>query len=200
VHAGSRRKGLLFLFSIPDSWEYYKKKIEILEQYRLDVHSRPHEKHWAAGEYEKMGSKKKRSSVLRRAGTVFVAAVFIAGSWFSWKYRDELRVPLTRFKNALDTVHLRGQVRCSVASTVDGTHYLRMKLAIPCEDRKQRLRLTRNLPRFKNQLMMKMSEPEMKEAVKNRDFETIRHHVIKILNTISKKPVNNVYFEGFIYD
>jgi flagellar basal body-associated protein FliL len=147
-----------------------------------------------------MGSKKKRSSVLRRAGTVFVAAVFIAGSWLSWKYRDELRVPLTRFKKALDTVHLKGQVRCSVASTVGGTHYLRMKLAIPCEDRKQRLRLTRNLPRFKNQLTMEMSEPEMKETVKNRDFETIRHHIIKILNTISKKPVSNIYFEGFIYD
>ncbi|MBW2096486.1 MAG: flagellar basal body-associated FliL family protein [Deltaproteobacteria bacterium] len=147
-----------------------------------------------------MQRKKKRSSFLKKVGTVFVAAVFLVGSWLSWKYRDELRVPLTRFKKALESVHPRGQVRCSVASTVDGKHYLRMKLAIPCEDRSQRLWLTRNLPRLKNRLLMKMSEPEIKEAIKNRDFETIRHHVLKTLNTISKKPVNHVYFESFIYD
>jgi len=104
------------------------------------------------------------------------------------------------FSKALQSVHREGQVRCFVAGTFDGKHYLRMKLAIPCEDRKQRLQLMHNLPRFKNQLMMEMSQPEIKEAIKNRDFETIRHNIIKILNTISKKPVNTVYFEGFIYD
>ena len=47
---------------------------------------------------------------------------------------------------------------------------------------------------------MKMGEPEMKEAVKMRDFETIRHHVVTILQEISKEPVHTVYFEGFIYN
>ncbi|HDZ23443.1 MAG TPA: flagellar basal body-associated FliL family protein [Desulfobacteraceae bacterium] len=142
----------------------------------------------------------KNSGFIRKAGTLFIAALFIAGSWLSWKYRDELRVPLAHFKKAWDNAYPKGQVRCSVASTVDGNHYLRMKLAIPCEDRKQQLQLSRNLPRFKNQFLMKMSEPEVREAVKNRDFETIRHHIIKILNNISKKPVKSVYFEGFLYD
>lgn len=143
---------------------------------------------------------RKRSGFFRKAATIFVAVVFVAGSWLSWHYRDDLRVPVARFKNALNTLYPKGQVRCSVAGAVDGSHYLRMKLAIPCKNRKQRLQLTRNLPRLKHRLMMKMGEPEMKEAVKMRDFETIRHHVVTILQEMSKEPVHTVYFEGFIYN
>ena len=143
---------------------------------------------------------KKNAGVLRKAGTICFAAVFLVGSWLFWKYQGELRVPLQQFKGALGEPYSKGQVKCSVVTTVEGTHCLLMKLAIPCEDMKQRLQLTRNLPKFKNQFMMKISEPGMKEAVKNRDFETIRQHVLAILHTISGKSPDTVYFERFIYD
>jgi hypothetical protein len=141
-----------------------------------------------------------KAGILRKAVTVCVAAVFLAGSWLFWKYQDELFIPLQQFKRALGDPYSRGQVKCSVVTTVEGTHCLLMKFAIPCEDMKQRLQLTRNLPKLKNQLMMKIGEPEMKEAVKNRDFETIRQHVLAILHTISGKSPDTVYFESFIYD
>ncbi len=143
---------------------------------------------------------RKKAGLLRKAGTICVAAVFLTCSWLFWKYRYDLRIPLQQFKGALGEPYSKGQVKCSVVTTVEGTHCLLMKLAIPCEDKKQRLQLTRNLPKFKNQLMMKIGEPEMREAVKNRDFETIRQHVPAILHTISEKSPDTVYFESFIYD
>jgi flagellar basal body-associated protein FliL len=146
-----------------------------------------------------MNTKRNGRDFLKKSGLFVIAALLVAGTWVSWRYRDELRVPLMNLSKALNVVHPRDQVRCYVDSTIDGKHYLRMKLAIPCIDRKQRLFLTRNLPRFKNQLVMEMSQPEMKKAAKNRDFETLRYHVIKILNSISKRPITNVYFEGFLY-
>ena len=146
-----------------------------------------------------MNTKRNGRGFLKKSGTFLFVALLVAGTWVSWKYRDELRVPFMHLSKTLNVVHPRDQVRCYVASTIDGKHYLRMKLAIPCIDRKQRLFLTRNLPRFKNQLMMKMSQPEMQRAVKNRDFETLRYQVIKILNSISKRPITKVYFEDFLY-
>jgi flagellar basal body-associated protein FliL len=146
-----------------------------------------------------MKRKKNERNFFKKGGIFLFTAMLVAGTLISWRYRDELRIPMTNLGEALNPMHPRDLVRCYVAGTVDGKHYLRMKLAIPCKDREQRLYLTHNLPRFKNQLMMKMSQPEIEEAVRNRDFETLRYHVINILNTISRKPVSTVYFEGFIY-
>ena len=146
-----------------------------------------------------MKTKRNGRGFLRKSGIFLLAALLVAGTWVSWRYRDEIRIPLMSLTRALNTIHPRNQVRCYVACSIDGRHYLRMKLAIPCADRKQRLFLTRNLPRFKNQLLMQMSQPEMKRAVKNRDFETLRCQVIKILNAISKRPISNIYFESFLY-
>jgi flagellar basal body-associated protein FliL len=146
-----------------------------------------------------MNTKRNGRDFLKKSGIFLFLALLVAGSWLSWNYRDELRVSLMHLSKTLNVLHPRDQVRCYVASTIDGKHYVRMRLAIPCTDRKQQIFLTRNLPRFKNQLMMKMSQPEMQRAVRNRDFETLRHQVIKILNSISKRPITHVYFEGFLY-
>lgn len=146
-----------------------------------------------------MNTKRNGRDFLKKSGIFLFLALLVAGSWLSLNYRDELRVSLMHLSKTLNVLHPRDQVRCYVASTIDGKHHVRMRLAIPCTDRKQQIFLTRNLPRFKNQLMMKMSQPEMQRAVRNRDFETLRHQVIKILNSISKRPITHVYFEGFLY-
>ena len=83
---------------------------------------------------------------------------------------------------------------------MDERHYLRLKLAIACKGNRQRLDLTRNLPRFKHQLLMEFGDPEMQEAVKKRDFRTLKTHFIGILNRLVKKPVKNIYIENYFYD
>ncbi len=131
---------------------------------------------------------------------LFFLGAMVVGSVISLKYPHILLIPQRVFQKAYNASKTKGQVKCSVAYNVDERHYLRLKLAIACDGNRQRLDLTRNLPRFKHELLMELGNPEMKDAVDNRDFKTMKANFIRILNGFVKRPVKKVYIENFIYD
>ncbi|MFZ0447893.1 MAG: flagellar basal body-associated FliL family protein [Desulfatiglandaceae bacterium] len=137
---------------------------------------------------------------LRKWILLFLLAAMIVGSVVSLKYPYVLRIPQSIFHKAYIASLSKGQVKCSVAYNVDERHYLRLKLAIACDGNKQRLELTRNLPRFKHELLMELGNPDMKEAVKNRDFKAVKAHFVRIVNRLVKRPVSKVYIEHYFYD
>jgi Flagellar basal body-associated protein FliL len=131
---------------------------------------------------------------------IFILGAMVAGSFISLKYPQLLRIPQRLLQKAYNASQSKGQVKCSVAYSVGERHYLRLKISIVSNGNRQWLDLTRNLPRFKHELLMELGRSEMKEAVKNRDFKTLKVHFIRILNRIVNAPVKKVYIENFFYD
>ncbi len=136
----------------------------------------------------------------RKWTLLLLLGAMIAGSFISVKYPFIFRIPLGVLHTAHKTFQSKGQVKCSVAFNVDKGHYLRLKIAIACDRNTQRLNVTRNLPRFKHELLMELGRSEMEEAVRNRDFRTLKAHFIGILNRLVKEPVKKVYIERFFID
>jgi flagellar basal body-associated protein FliL len=136
----------------------------------------------------------------KKWGLLFILALAIAGCIISMRYHYVFQLSQSLFQRTYDASRSKGQVKCSVAYSVGERHYLRLKLAIACDGNRQRVELTRNLPRFKNELLMELGSPGMEEAVKNRDFKTLKAHFVRILNRLVKTPVKNVYIENFFYD
>lgn len=141
-----------------------------------------------------------RSGLARTGRVLFLVGILIVVSFAFLKYHKKIEFSFMHFKKALTGNSSEGEVRCFISTNIEGRHYLRLKIAIPCENRNQRLEVTRNLPRFKNELLMEMSDPRMKQAIERRDFETLRHRLVKILNSFTEQRVTNIYFEGFSYN
>lgn len=116
-----------------------------------------------------------------------------------WVLKENLDVPSEIFQlPGVGT--LRGTVRCILISPVGKSHYLRMGLAIPYKDRTQWMDIRKALPRFKHDFMLSMENSGIKAIVQKRDFETLRAHLLRLLNRHVKKPVEQVYFESFFLD
>ena len=116
-----------------------------------------------------------------------------------WVLKENLHVPSEIFQlPGVGT--LRGTVRCTLISPVGKSHYLRMELAIPYKDRTQWMDIREALPPFKHDFMLSMENSGIKAIVQKRDFETLRAHLLRLLNRHVKKPVEQVYFESFFLD
>jgi len=118
-----------------------------------------------------------------------------------YSYRDEikkLRIPKNKATHLFPSKS--GMSAKPVLFTNIGTKHLRLKLHIPCKDRKQKNDLLRKMPKIKNELIMSMSGDEMELSVKNKDFNAVRKHLLQVFNNHVAKPLEELYFESFFYD
>lgn len=89
------------------------------------------------------------------------------------------------------------KVKCSVTSNVGEGKSCRLKIAIPCESRRQQVDLMRKLPRLKHEFMMSLSQPGMDEVVRDRNFRELRRQLLQTLNKHGDDSVRTLYFEEF---
>jgi flagellar basal body-associated protein FliL len=129
-----------------------------------------------------------------------LVGILIAAMALIYQQRDRLDLPDFSPQAAPKRSKMIGQIRCTVVSSTSGRNHLRLKVAIPCQNTAQRLELKKKLPRLQHELIMSMGQPEMEEFVRQRNFEAMRRELLQVVNRVSKKPVNTLYFEGFVHN
>ena len=81
-----------------------------------------------------------------------------------------------------------------------GKKDLRLKLLIPCADKRQQIEIMQKMPRIKHSFMQSASHPNFAEPFEQRDFKEIKQYLLKVVNNVSDRPVKDVYFETFFYN
>ncbi len=139
----------------------------------------------------------KKGSKDRRAIYLYFIILCIVVAF--WVLRDKLHIPSEIFQlPGMGT--LKGTVRCTLISPVGNSRYLRMGLAIPYKDRSQWRDIRKAVPRLKHDFMLSMEGSGLETVVQKRDFETLRAHLLRLLNRHVKRPVEQLYFESFFLD
>ena len=70
-------------------------------------------------------------------------------------------------------------------------------MAIPYENREQRIDIKRNMQKIKNDILITFDQKEMEKWVEQRNFVAIKSNYLKIINKHTDKPVKDVYFAAF---
>ncbi len=133
--------------------------------------------------------------------TIFLIGLVVTLIVTVYCYRDEikkLKIPKNKAGHLFPSKS--GMSAKPVLFTNVGTKHLRLKLHIPCKDRKQKNDLLRKMPKIKNELIMSMSGDEMELSIKNRDFNAVRKHLLQVFNNHVTKPLEELYFESFFFD
>jgi len=91
------------------------------------------------------------------------------------------------------------RVECVIVAKI-GDKHLRMGFVAHVEDRDHQEILLQKLPMIKHDLLMSANSPEWTLCCELRDFDKIRHQILKVINVYSIEPVRDIYFESFYYD
>ncbi len=140
---------------------------------------------------------KKKGKKDRRALYWYLTMLGIVSAF--WALQGKIQLPSEIFQMpGIGT--LKGTVRCTLISSVNDTQHLRMELAIPYKSRNQWVEIRKAVPRLKHEFMMSMQTKGLEEVVKRRDFNTLRSHLLRLINRHLKNPVEEIYFESFFVD
>ena len=119
-----------------------------------------------------------------------------AGGLYHYRYQFSLSKGLLTGRNrAGHSKHVMINVRTHVGTEI----LLDMKMAIPCEDKKQRADLTRNLKTIKSDLLTSIDHADMADWIRERKFGAIKCQLLETINSHIDKPVKNLYFQSFNY-
>ncbi len=132
---------------------------------------------------------------------ILVTLVFLGIAITSiYFFREQLHISAIIPSRETVTKPLKGTIRCTLITTVGDHHYLRMKLAIPYENRAQWKELKKMVPALKHEFISSMDDTSMQRIIMERDFEALRGLLVRIINRHVEEQVPTVYFEAFFYD
>lgn len=140
-----------------------------------------------------------RQNHLRRL--VIVLAVGALGTlvWLAYENKADIHWPDFTMKKPAGPQVATETVSCRVVSNLGKNKLLRFDMLIPCEDKKQKKEINKQMPQVKNDLLVYLDRDEMEQWVKDRDFTSIKRELLRIVNQHSKRPVKAIYFDKFIY-
>ncbi|RLB33504.1 MAG: hypothetical protein DRH12_18325 [Deltaproteobacteria bacterium] len=131
---------------------------------------------------------------------LIICLVFLIILMLAYFFRSRLHISISLPEKSELTKPLKGTMRCTLISTIQDSHYLRMQLVVPYKDRKHWIEIKKVLPRVKNEFIMAINQEGMEEVVRERNFDVIRSLLLSTFNRNLKRPIDNVYFENFFYD
>ena len=88
-------------------------------------------------------------------------------------------------------------LKYKMVSNIGESNILKMEMAIPYENREQRLDLKRNMQKIKNDILVTFDQKEMEEWVEQRNFKAIKSKYLAIINQHTDKPVKDLFFASF---
>ena len=88
-------------------------------------------------------------------------------------------------------------LRYKMVSNLGEGKILKMEMAIPYENREERIDLKRNMQKIKNDILVTFDQEEMEEWVEQRNFEAIKSKYLAIINQYTDKPVKELFFASF---
>ena len=90
-------------------------------------------------------------------------------------------------------------IKCQLFSNLGNQNYLMLEMAIPYENKTQYTDLSKKIDRIKSDMLTNIDQEEMNKWVKERDFVAIKGELIKVINKHTKKPIEHIYFDSFLY-
>lgn len=113
-----------------------------------------------------------------------------------YHYRKEIHIP----EFILNPNRSSGQnVSCAFVTTV-GSKSLSIGFAIPAGDRRHKERLMQMIPKIQHELLLTANERDLITLYEQRDFDTLKTHLLTVVNSQVSPPVKNLYFESFDYN
>jgi hypothetical protein len=128
--------------------------------------------------------------------TISLVLFFAAMTATLYHYRQELKIPKLHFQ---PSKKVNQTVSCAVFTAV-GSKELRLGFGMPFKGGGQKRELERLLPRIKHDLQVTANQPKVASWFEQRDFDAIKDHLLKIINTHSERPVKVLYLEFFFFD
>ena len=74
-----------------------------------------------------------------------------------------------------------------------------VEMAIPCVSKTQYTNLNQKIDRIKSEMLTNIDQEEMNKWVRDRDYVSIKGELLKVINKHTKKPIENIYFDSFLY-
>jgi len=90
-------------------------------------------------------------------------------------------------------------IKCQLFSNLGTQNYLTLEMAIPYQNKEQQFNLKKNLDRIKSDMLTNIDQEEMNKWVKERDYVAIKGELLKVINKHTKKPIEQIYFDTFLY-
>ena len=122
---------------------------------------------------------------------ICVAAFFYHNEKITFKNISVLR----QKKDKNGSNYLKLQLRSNMGTQ----NYLMLEMAIPYENKTQYADLNQKIDRIKSDMLTEIDQKEMNKWVKERDFVAIKSELLKVINKHTKKPIEHIYFDSFLY-
>jgi flagellar basal body-associated protein FliL len=90
-------------------------------------------------------------------------------------------------------------LKCQLMSNLGTQNYLTLEMAIPYENKTQYADLKQKIDRIKSDMLTNIDQEEMNKWVKERDYVAIKGELLKVINKHTKKPIEHIYFDSFLY-
>jgi flagellar basal body-associated protein FliL len=90
-------------------------------------------------------------------------------------------------------------IKCQLFSNLGNQNYLMLEMAIPYENKTQYTDLNQKIDRIKSDMLTNIDQEEMNKWVKERNYVAIKSELLNVINKHTKKPIEYIYFESFLY-
>jgi flagellar basal body-associated protein FliL len=90
-------------------------------------------------------------------------------------------------------------VKCELFSNLGAKDYLMLEMAIPYRDKEQQADLNGKLDQIKSDFLTNINHRNMEIWIQERDYDAIKGELLKVINTHTKQPVANIYFDSLLY-
>jgi flagellar basal body-associated protein FliL len=90
-------------------------------------------------------------------------------------------------------------VKCQLFSNLGAKDYLMLEMAIPYRDKEQQTDLKGKLDQIKSDFLININQQKMAKWIQERDYDAIKGELLKVINTHTQKPVEQIYFDSLIY-
>ena len=135
-----------------------------------------------------------------KKNTICITCLFIL--FFStlavvlYQCREAIHIP----DFTLDPVRKEGgNITCLIVTSI-GRKNLRVGFSIPSKNKRQKEHLLGELPRIRHDLLVSATTSDLVSHYEERNFEAIKRHLLRVVNTHADRPIKTIYFESFFYD
>jgi hypothetical protein len=139
-------------------------------------------------------SELKKSLIALLATTIIISSAIIA-----YQYTEDIHIGTLIFGKK-DRVKSSGiYARLILSASIDDK-ILQLQFLIPCRDIKQRDEVLGKLPVIQNEILMRLSHPEVARVVEQRRFSTIKRYVLQAINIHSSESIHTLYLESYFFN
>ena len=90
-------------------------------------------------------------------------------------------------------------VKCRLFSNLGTNDYLILEMAIPYRDKEQQADLKGKIERIRSDFLTNINHRKMEKWIQERDYDSIKAELLKVINVHTKEPVEHIYFDSLIY-